>query len=297
MAEFKKLVLTYPLAEEIKPARASILQCEERLAQHAVLIGEHYVRVKAYPAAIDRLTEILTEYPSFSGMERVYYGLGVAYIGWKKPEQAVPYLTKLVTDYPKSQAGQEGTGVAGRGQDGQARAGRSARQAAGQEIGGPMRASRWLAIPALCLAAAGALTAQATGPAAGSGIKVSFQVEVFSRTLTWDEGTRSSRLFNPQALVSFDYQVAPGFDLGLVAGYSLSNWNGLVFRNLPFSIDYQAGSINGLVIGAGLRKSFFVSGFWEMDAEARFTAHLGQASSFPIPGLAVTARPTSRGPG
>jgi outer membrane protein assembly factor BamD len=108
MAEFKKLVLTYPLAEEVKPARDKILECEERLAQHAVLIGEHYVRVKAYPAAIDRLTEILTEYPSFSGMERVYYGLGIAYVGWKKSDQAVPYLTKLVTDFPKSKLAKKG---------------------------------------------------------------------------------------------------------------------------------------------------------------------------------------------
>ncbi len=158
-----------------------------------------------------------------------------------------------------------------------------------------MRASRWLAITALCLAAAGALAAQETGRTAGTGIKASFQVEVFSRTLTWDDGTRSSRLFNPQALVSLDYQAAPGFDLGIVAGYSLTNWNGLVFRNLPFSIDYQAGSINGLVVGAGLRKSVFASGYWELDTEARFTAHLGQASSFPISGLAVDGQADLKG--
>lgn len=108
MAEFKKLVLTYPLAEEVKPAREKILECEERLAQHAVLIGEHYVRVKAYAAAVDRLTEILTNYPSFSGMDRVYYGLGRAYVGWQKPDQAVPFLTKLVTDYAKSKLAKKG---------------------------------------------------------------------------------------------------------------------------------------------------------------------------------------------
>jgi hypothetical protein len=158
-----------------------------------------------------------------------------------------------------------------------------------------MRAFRWLAIPALCLAAAGALAAQGAGAAAGTGLKISFQVELFSRTLTWDEGTRSSRLFNPQGLISLDYQAAAGFELGIVAGYSLSNWNGLVFRNLPFSIDYQAGAINGLVVGAGLRKSLFVSGFWAMDAEARFTAHLGQASSFPISGLAVDGQADLKG--
>lgn len=108
MAEFKKLIASYPLAEEVKEARLRIVECEQRLAEHAVLIGEHYVRVRSYAAAVDRLTEILTTYPSFKGMDRVYYGLGVAYLGWKKPDQALPFLTKLVTDYPKSKLAAKG---------------------------------------------------------------------------------------------------------------------------------------------------------------------------------------------
>ncbi|MDD8027466.1 MAG: outer membrane protein assembly factor BamD [Acidobacteriota bacterium] len=109
LVELKKLIATYPLAEEIKNARQRIIECEERLAEHAVLIAEHYVRTKTYPAAVDRLTEILTTYPAYKGMDRVYLALGTSYLGWGKPEQAVPYLTKLVTDYPKSK-------LAGKGQ-------------------------------------------------------------------------------------------------------------------------------------------------------------------------------------
>jgi outer membrane protein assembly factor BamD len=41
-------------------------------------------------------------------MDRVYYGLGVSYMGWKKPDQAIPFLTKLVTDYPKSKRAAKG---------------------------------------------------------------------------------------------------------------------------------------------------------------------------------------------
>ncbi|MCX6560066.1 MAG: outer membrane protein assembly factor BamD [Candidatus Aminicenantes bacterium] len=108
LAEFKKVLSIYPLSEEAKTARQGILNCEERLAQHAVLIAEHYVRTKAYAAAVDRLIEILTSYPSFSGMEQVYYYLGLCYVGWNKADQAVPYLTKLVTDYPKSKLAVKG---------------------------------------------------------------------------------------------------------------------------------------------------------------------------------------------
>jgi hypothetical protein len=158
-----------------------------------------------------------------------------------------------------------------------------------------MRSSRWSAVILLGLAASGAFAAQGQAAAGGARVKASFQVEMSSRTLTWDEDTRSSRLFNPQGLVTLDYQVAPGFDLGLIVGYSLSNWNGLVFRSLPFSLDYQGGSINGLVVGAGLHKSLFVSGFWELETEARFTAYLGPMASFPVAGLGVEGQADLKG--
>jgi hypothetical protein len=153
-----------------------------------------------------------------------------------------------------------------------------------------MRARRLLAISALLLVTAwGMALPAAAGEAGASGIhlKPAFHFELFSRTITWDDGTRSSRLLSPQALLGLDFEIAPGFDFGLIGGYSLSNWNGLVFRNLPFSIDNQVGSIGGLVVGAELRKSLFVSGFWEMDAEARFTTYWGQTVSYPIAGLAA----------
>jgi len=108
MAEFKKVIAAYPLAEEVKEAKLRIVECEQRLAEHAVLIGEHYVRVGSYPAAVDRLTEILTSYPSYQNMDRVYYGLGASYLGWRKADQAIPFLTKLITDYPKSKLAAKG---------------------------------------------------------------------------------------------------------------------------------------------------------------------------------------------
>ncbi|MCX6560067.1 MAG: hypothetical protein NTZ26_06075 [Candidatus Aminicenantes bacterium] len=161
-----------------------------------------------------------------------------------------------------------------------------------------MRAHRLLAIPALLLIAiAGSASPAAQTDAGTSGLhlKPAFHFELFSRTLTWDDGTRSSRLLSPQAFVGLDFEITPGFDIGLIGGYSLSNWNGLVFRNLPFSIDNQAGSIGGLIVGAEVRKRLFVSGFWEMDAEARFSAYLGQAASYPITGLAVEGQADLKG--
>lgn len=119
------------------------------------------------------------------------------------------------------------------------------------------------------------------------GLRTSFQVEVFSRTLVWDEGARSSRILAPWAAFSVDYRLLPGLSLGVLAGYSLPNWNGLVFRGLPFSIDYEAGSTGGFLLGAEIDASLFKTGFWELNASARTSIFLGGAKTLPITGLAV----------
>ena len=103
LAEFKKTVATYPTSDQAKTAQEKIKDCEERLAEHQFLIGSQYLGSRAYKAATSRLAEILTVYPNFSGMDRVYFALGEAYFLGQKTAEAVPYFTKLVSDYAKSE--------------------------------------------------------------------------------------------------------------------------------------------------------------------------------------------------
>jgi outer membrane protein assembly factor BamD len=102
VAEFKNVVTNYPTSEQAKLAREKILDCEERLAAHTLAIGEVYYRMNAYKAAISRLTDILTNYPNFSNMDKVYFLLGDSYYKWNQEEQSIPYFTKLVSDFPQS---------------------------------------------------------------------------------------------------------------------------------------------------------------------------------------------------
>jgi outer membrane protein assembly factor BamD len=102
LAEFKKTITAYPLTEEAKLARAKIKECEERLAEHTFTIGLHYYRSEAYKASTSRLIDILTNYPEYTGMDKVYFYLGDSYFNWQKADQSIPYFRKLVTDYPKS---------------------------------------------------------------------------------------------------------------------------------------------------------------------------------------------------
>lgn len=102
LEEFKKVVTNYPTSEEAKSAQEKISDCEERLATHSLYIGVHYYRVKAFKASINRLVEILTNFPNFSKMDRVYYYLGDSFYKGKALDQSIPYFTKLISDFPKS---------------------------------------------------------------------------------------------------------------------------------------------------------------------------------------------------
>ncbi|MBN1937949.1 MAG: outer membrane protein assembly factor BamD [Candidatus Aminicenantes bacterium] len=105
LAEFKKTMQMFPLSEEAKLAREKAGECENRLAEHLFGIGDYYRKAKAYKAAIVRYNEILLKYPLYPQMEKVYFGIGESFFLWKKPTEAVPYFTKLVTDYAKSKYG------------------------------------------------------------------------------------------------------------------------------------------------------------------------------------------------
>ncbi|MBM3293595.1 MAG: outer membrane protein assembly factor BamD [Candidatus Aminicenantes bacterium] len=100
--EFKRVTTTYPQTEEAEKAREKIQACEERLAEHNYIIGYHYYRVKAFRAATVRLTEVLTNYPFYSGLDKLYFTLGDAFFQWGKVDEAGPFFTKLITDFPKS---------------------------------------------------------------------------------------------------------------------------------------------------------------------------------------------------
>ena len=101
LAEFKKVVTNYPSSEQVAEAREKINECEERLAEHILGIGVHYYKVYALKGAVARLTSILTEYPNFSKMDKVYFYLGDSFFRWELPEEATPYFRKLITDYPE----------------------------------------------------------------------------------------------------------------------------------------------------------------------------------------------------
>lgn len=102
LLEFKRLITDYPLSEESKEAREKVKICEEYLAAHSLSIGKLYFKRKAYPAAVSRLRDILSNYPIYSGLDEVFFILGDSYYNMNQTEESIPFFTKLISDYPQS---------------------------------------------------------------------------------------------------------------------------------------------------------------------------------------------------
>jgi outer membrane protein assembly factor BamD len=102
LAELKQTVTDYPLSDQAKAAQDKIKECEERLAAHAAAIGIQYAKAMAYKASISRLTEVMTRYPNYSRLDQVYFYLGESAFNIRQLDQAIPYYTKVVSDYAKS---------------------------------------------------------------------------------------------------------------------------------------------------------------------------------------------------
>lgn len=109
LAEFKKVVTDFPASDQAKAAQEKIKECEERLAAHNADIAISYCLRRAYRASISRLTEIMTTYPEYSGLHEIYYYLGECHFQTRQYDQALPFFTKVVTDYPQQKLAKSAT--------------------------------------------------------------------------------------------------------------------------------------------------------------------------------------------
>jgi len=123
--------------------------------------------------------------------------------------------------------------------------------------------------------------------AEGAGIRVrpGLGIEHFSRTVSWDEAASTSKLVVSLAVLRAEVELATAGRLALFAGYSLSNFNGLTFRQLPFSLEYQAGTIGSLLWGADFEGRVAGFGDIEVGVAAQFAMSLGRAKEFEAPSL------------
>jgi len=146
------------------------------------------------------------------------------------------------------------------------------------------RIAALLAALALALAAPAAVRAQEPEPR-GTVLKLGLGLEYFSRTLLWDADAYSSTLAAGYAVARLDAELVRGFTLSAWLGYGLSNFNGLVFRTLPFSLDYEAGASGGFLAGIGAEATLIKAGDFEIGVLGRYVLSLGGTRTLAVPDL------------
>jgi len=101
--EFDLFFERYPTSAMAPEVRTNYRVAKDRLTQASVNVGVFYFKArKWYPGAIQRFKEVLAEDPDFSGRDTVYYYLAESLLRSNKKAEAIPYLDRLLKEFPES---------------------------------------------------------------------------------------------------------------------------------------------------------------------------------------------------
>jgi|RhiMetdeSRZDD1v2_1073273.scaffolds.fasta_scaffold72484_5 outer membrane assembly lipoprotein YfiO len=101
--EYQRLLELYASSTYIEKARARITECRQSLGRAEFLAGFFYQRTRqAYRAAIARYQALLTDYGDYNDLDEVLYRLAECLGLSGRPAEALPYLGRLIEEFPKS---------------------------------------------------------------------------------------------------------------------------------------------------------------------------------------------------
>jgi len=112
------------------------------------------------------------------------------------------------------------------------------------------------------------------------------ETEIFKRSLWWSEEEKTTALNASCGLFRLETEILNGLKLALLAGYSSSDFHSLIFKHLPFSIDFEVGGLGGSLFGAEVSQIFGLNSL-ALGGRARFLLYSGQEKKWAIPELAV----------
>jgi outer membrane protein assembly factor BamD len=101
-AEFKEFLLKYPDSTFMPRVKARLRQVQEVLGQSNFKIAKFYFAKHANRAAESRFQEITDYYPNFSRGDEALWLLGQTLERLKRPQQAVPFYARIITEHPLS---------------------------------------------------------------------------------------------------------------------------------------------------------------------------------------------------
>ncbi|MFL6451934.1 MAG: outer membrane protein assembly factor BamD [Bryobacteraceae bacterium] len=102
--ECRQLVTQFPNSKFVPPTLQKLRNIQESLAAHEFVVGNFYWKREMNPAAANRLTALVDQYPLYSKASESLFEAGDAYskMGPRFRKQAGEEFAKIVRDYPLS---------------------------------------------------------------------------------------------------------------------------------------------------------------------------------------------------
>lgn len=101
--EFEAFFARFPNSSLMPEARQRYREARDRLSEHNFRVGLTYYRLRADAGALSRFQEVLEEDPEYTGRDQVYYYLAELYLRNNRKDEAIPYYTRLVTEFAESE--------------------------------------------------------------------------------------------------------------------------------------------------------------------------------------------------
>ena len=100
---FEMFLQEYPGSDITQKVRETLAEAKARQAAHEMYVGRFYYRTDKYAAAIGRFEYALQKYPESPRSDEALFFLGKAYLTTGNKNKAKESLSRLVTEYPKSE--------------------------------------------------------------------------------------------------------------------------------------------------------------------------------------------------
>lgn len=108
LAEYERLLDVYPRSTYVEQTRARIHECRQSLARAEFNAGYFYQKTRqAWRASILRYEGLLNDYPDYDDLEQVFFRLAECLAASGRKAEALPYLGRLLAEYPASRYADE----------------------------------------------------------------------------------------------------------------------------------------------------------------------------------------------
>ena len=126
-----------------------------------------------------------------------------------------------------------------------------------------------------------------TQPNQNTSVRPGLSAEYLNFSIGGDEGAFTSKLQTYLFCTNIEFVILDGTAFHIILGYSLSDFDGIIFRQLPFSVEIGVGNIEGLLFGVqGSQRLLYLSEY-EIFLHGKFVYYYGFNNSWAVPTLNV----------